>query len=278
MTTNIRKLLNRGDEFSIEYGQLIVHPASGMNVPLDWYQEHSKAIIREILMALGMEAYEYISHKTGLYGHHKAPGLTLQLRSAVKGEDAYTIFNVSLTRSRSTKAGKKGAPLPTGHFRIGKKCHFYSFWQSTGLPTPKRLAALHDYVGNLAGIWFVADQSEDRKGRLSSGGIRPLSVSARDIHNAFLPDRSRTVLGQTPDNLQTKIPDKELAPSRRESGLQPESATSQNSHGKTVIRRYGDKRSDTDKFNTTSPRIHVDPKNQTVDEWLEDYSRPGDES
>lgn len=270
MTVVIRKLLSRGDEIGIERGRLVIRPISGMPVPSNWFEEHSPALIREVLSTLGVEAYEYCGYTTGHYGSRKLPGLTMQFQSAVTDESNYAIFNAELTRSRSTEAGKKGAPLPAGHFRVGKRSHLYRFWQSTGLPEPKRLAALHDYMGNLRGILFMADRTEGHQNRLDAGSLQPLSVPALDLRRAFLPDSLRTVPGQVPDNIQTRVPDKDSAQALAVRGFQPKATTCHWSYGKAVISEHGNKEIGSSSLSEKMP------EEQTTEEWLADYSSPDD--
>ncbi len=268
MTGLVRKLLSRGDEIGIERGQLVIRPISGMPVPSDWLQDHSQALVKEVLITLGVEAYEYHSYTTGHYGSRKMPGITLQFQSAVTDENTYAIFNAELTRSRSTEAGKKGAPLPAGHFRVGKRSHFYRFWQSTGLPEPKRLAALHDYMGNLRGILFAADRTDGHQNRLNAGSLQPLSVSALDVRRAFLPDNLRTVPGQVPDNIQTRVPDKNSDQAFAVRGFQRKTTTCHGDHGKAVISGCGNKEYSSPALSTRRP------EEQSTEEWLADYCSP----
>lgn len=218
----------------------------------------------------GVSLWAGCSYTTGHYGSRKMPGITLQFQSAVTDENTYAIFNAELTRSRSTEAGKKGAPLPAGHFRVGKRSHFYRFWQSTGLPEPKRLAALHDYMGNLRGILFTADVTEGHQNRLDAGSLLPLSVPASDVLRAFLPDSLRTVPGQVPDNIQTRVPDKDAAQALAVRGFQPKATTCHGDYGKAVISEHGNKENSS---SSLSPRR---PEEQSIEEWLADYSSPDD--
>lgn len=262
MSTLLATLVNRGDAVSIELGRLAISPASGKSVPADWLQANSRILLREILTVLSIEAYEYASYTAGFYDRIKAAGVTLQFVSTVAGINAYTIFNANLRRDRTTKAGAKGTPLPKGHFRIGKRSHFYRFWHSTQLPLPKRLSSLHDYMGNLQGILFTADKSQDKENRLDSGSLAPLSISAAEVHKAFKPDNSRTITGQTTDNHQTKVPDKDMPQTQQNRGLQGSSATCATNHGEAVI-------STRDNTVLTSPTpAHKRPEEQTTEEWL----------
>lgn len=224
--------------------------------------------MREILAALGIEAFEYVSYTTGRYGRNKAAGVTLQLVSVAADINTYTIFNADLTRDRTTKAGVKGTPLPKGHFRIGKRSHFYRFWHSTQLPLPKRLSSLHDYMGNLRGILFTAEKAQGHENRLDAGSITPLSISVTEIQKAFLPDNSRTVSGQITDNHQTSMPDKDSPQAPINRGLQKSSTTCSSNHVKAVI-------STRDNTVIISPAsLHKIPEEQTTEEWLADYVQP----
>ncbi|CAI8880502.1 Integrase [Pseudomonas sp. IT-P258] len=266
MTVTVEKLLARGNEISIEHGQLVIRPSSGMPVPLDWRDKYSPALLREILVTLRMDAYEYGGYSTGLYGTNKAAGVTIQLPSFVGGLDTHAIFNAELNRKLSTKAGKKDTPLPKGHFRIGKRSHLYRFWQSTGLPTPRRMSSFHDYLGNLRGILFTADMTADQNNRLDTGSLRPLYITAVEVRKAFQPDKGRTIDGQLPDNCRTKVPDKDLTTAQTNQGFKGNPTTGTDNHGKTVI--------STSEYTAVNEPVvsRKSPQEQTDEEWLADYS------
>jgi hypothetical protein len=259
----VTKLLSRGDTVSIEQGRLIIKPVSGKPVPSQWMIKNTPDICRAILNASSLNAFEYVGYHTGHYGKHKAQGVTLQFVSVVTGEAAYAIFNVDLTRQRTTAKGVAGTALPKGQFRIGKRSHFYKFWQSTGLSMPKRLAAFHDYMGNLKGIMFTGTALD---GRLQAGNISPLGVSTKHVYNAIMPDNFHTTAGQLPNKRQTRKPDKEYTPSQTAQGFQPLPTARVSNHGKTVISNQGNKISP---INPLTPR--KTPQDQSVDEWLADY-------
>ncbi|HDP4830717.1 hypothetical protein LDP37_00050 [Pseudomonas aeruginosa] len=219
---------------------------------------------RQILQALDQEAYEYDGYSTGWYDHHKAAGVTLQLPSVLSGLDTHAIFNATLTRDRTTKAGAKGSPLPKGHFRIGKRSHLYRFWLSTQLPIPKRLSSLHDYMGNLRGILFTATKIDGHEKRLDKESLRPLTISADEIRKAVQPDNGRAATRQIPYSYQTRLPDKDLAPAQQNRGIHEKPTTGVEHHGKAVISRY----------EHTGARPSVPPRKrleeQTTEEWLEE--------
>ncbi len=270
MAITVGKLLCRGDDVYIEHGRLVIRPASGKPIPQPWFQDHSPILIKEVLTNLRIKAYEYCSYTTGHYGSRKLPGLTLQFQNAVTGESAYAIFNAELTRRRNTEAGIKGAPLPSGHFRVGKRSHFYRFWQSTGIPEPKRLAAFHDYMGNLRGILFTAHETEGLQSRLDAGSLKTLSVPSLDVRKEFLPDSLRTIAKQMPDKILTRLPDKGDSQALAARGFQPKATTCSEYHGKAVF--SGDGKEVSSSLSLSPKR----PEEQTIDEWLADYCSQSD--
>jgi len=181
----------------------------------DWLAENRERAIRGVLELTGEDGFIYTGYtcdrypvKTGI----RRGGVTLNFTNLVTGQEAYAIFNAILKREKTTRYGKKGDPLPTGHFRIGKGHSLYKFWRETELPTPRRLAALHDYMGNLKGLVFSCSLITDnpgKQGRIdTSQGIPPLTITAEQIQRALnlcpsLPDNSRTTPGQLPDNPRT---------------------------------------------------------------------------
>jgi len=184
------KLLSRGDTVSIELGQLVIQPASGKPVPPEWVSTNRARICRKVLISLGMDAFEYTDYSTGHYGKTRSAGITLRFVSLVNGESVYAVFNADLTRQRNTAAAKAGALLPRGQFRIGKRSHFYKFWMGTGLPFPRRLSAMHDYMGKLRSVMLTGLLTDDR--------INAERQFCRTSSGQY-PDNCRTTAGQLPD-------------------------------------------------------------------------------
>lgn len=270
MVITVGKLLSRGDEVCIKHGRLVIRPASGKPIPQDWFQDHAPGLIGEILNEVWIESYEYRDYTTGLYGKGKLPGVNLQFRSVVASSSAYTIFNADLTRTRTTKTGKAGSPLPDGHFRVGEFSYFYKFWIEAGLAAPKSLTSFHDYMGKLRGILFTAEMTAGRENRMKSNSIRPLSISAEQVRAAFSTDKLQTKTGQAPDNFRTTLPDKHSARRLEARGFQTKTTTCHASHGKTVI-------SDCEYTGTALPLPQRKrPHEQTDEEWLAEFCSPTD--
>lgn len=266
MTSRVSRLLSRKAEVSIELGRLVVRQPNGEEVSQDFLKKYSLILRREILNALEIEAYEYRSYKTGHYGSLKHAGIALQFSSVIADESTYTIFNVGLTRIRTTKSGKAGSPLPKGHFIVTERGEFYKFWKSTALAVPKSLTSFHDYMGNLKGMLYTSTLTEGRDdGRMVKGSIRPLFVSADLVKKAFLPDNSRTTAGYDPDNCPIKNPDRDSAPDHGLRGFQRISTTGDPYYGKAVIRKSDDTGP------SPAPLLRKTPQEQTVDEWTVDF-------
>ena len=257
------RLLKRGAKVSIDRGILQIWPASNRAVPDDWLAKNRPRLLREILDAIDIEAFEYIEYSTGFYRPHNKGGITLQFISVREGLPMHSIFNASLTRKRNTATKKAGATLPKNHFRIGKRSGFYRFWMSTGLPI-RRLSDLHDYMGKLRPILFCGQY---KNGRITSATLAPLSISAAEIASAFA-DTSPTDLRQPSDISPTKSPDKETLEKPISRGLQPDSTACHLNRGNTVIRSYGH----------TGPSLSsiIHPEDQTITEWLNDYDSAPD--
>lgn len=257
MAINVLTLLNRGYTISIEHGRLTIRSATNTPAPDDWLKRHAFELTREVLLALNFDAFEYTGYSTGYYSKNKWPGVTMQFSSVTTGGDAYAIFNVELNRARGTHTGKKQDPLPKKQFRVSKRHEFYKFWMRTELRFPTRLSNFHDYMGNLKGLLFVAPI---QNGRLINKQICLLEIEADTIRQAFFPNSIQTSSGQHPDNIRTRIPDKESALSLTDKGLQPIQSTCAPNYGNTATSKNGYQGVDT-----------VVKKKLSVVKWLADY-------
>ena len=261
------RLLELGHEVCIESSRLIIRSANNQPVPDSFLEKHS-GMFQEILDRIKPKVYEYYEYSVAAYDG-RYPGITLQFRPVFEGEYSFAIFNVELTRERDTKAGRRGEKLPPGQFRIkSERCGFYQFWLHSGAVFPRRLSAFHDYMGRLKGILFTAECSRKEPKRLDAKTIRPLSISAEAVREAFLPDMVQTNAGQTPDKRRTILPDKVSAQSHVNRGLQPKSTTGTSKYGKAVNKEAGIGIP----LNPSTKRI----EDQSNDEWTAHFCSPAD--
>ncbi|HDS1059581.1 hypothetical protein [Pseudomonas putida] len=258
------KLLRRGDAVSIERGQLVIQPASGKPVPPDWVAANTARLCREVLVAVGMDAFEYIGYSTGHYGKSRSAGVTLQFVSVLSGQSVYAVFNADLTRQRTTAAGKAGALLPKGQFRIGKRSHFHRFWLSTGLQMPDRLQRFYKCMGKLSSILLAGDVIQDR---FDVQSLHPVTLSADQLRLAILGHNEGTIWAQAGHKEGTTSGHKETSTAQAPCGLQPNQTTGVANHGNKVIRMCGNKG-----LSNTPQETNRAPQDQSVDEWLADYS------
>lgn len=258
-----KKLLSRGDTVSIELGQLAIQPASGKPVPPEWLDQKALDICRSVLAAIGVDAFRYAGYSTGRYGEHKSAGVTLRFTSVLTGETAYAIFNVDLTRKRTTAGGKAGAPLPVGEFRVGERSRFYKFWLDTGLPMPERMQRFHKSMGKLSSILLAGEVSKDR---LDVQSLQPLTITADQVRLAVLGHKEGTTWAQLGHKEGTTSRHKESATDQTVQGLQPISTTCVSNYENKLTRRDDNKTASITDLPT--PKT---PQDQSVDEWLDAY-------
>ena len=231
-------MLNRGDSLAIKCGALVVLPASGLPVPQKWLDDNSINVVTEILQQTGKDGLLYLEYSTGNYCKSLASGVTLQFQNLMTGVKAYAIFNADLTRSRSTKNGKAGEPLPTGKFNLAKGAGFIKFWNKTGVKKPLSRTEFHKRMGNLKALLFTGNPHPTKQDRLVSGSIKPLEITLDEIIKAYnLSDSSAIIERQLCDNPAIRVSDKETLQPSETLGLQTNSTTRANYYGKTVIRK-----------------------------------------
>jgi len=221
-------------------------------------------ICRSVLAAIGVDAFRYEGYSTGRYGEHKSAGVTLRFTSVLTGETAYAIFNVDLTRKRTTVGGKAGAPLPAGEFRVGKRSQFCKFWQCTGLPLPERMQRFHKCMGKLSSILLAG---EVRKDRLNVKSLQPVTITADQARLAVLGHNLGTTEAQLGHKEGTTSGHKETAQPHALRGLQPIRTTCVSNYENKLTRRDDNKTASITDLPTPKR-----PQDQSVDEWLEAYS------
>ena len=192
---------------------------------------------------------------------HKADGLTLRFTHPESRSDYYVIFNVRLDRQRDSKKHKAGTPYPRGQFWVSKRYEFFRFWQRTRLKVPPRLSAFNDYMGNLAQLTYQADIA--RLNRLDAKTLRPWHADDSSFVSVEA-DKGQTLPEHRTDKAQTAGPNRDVA-------------------GRPNIRAFGDqliacsedheKSKQGDALTSTVARKSHGVSNQSVDEWLSEYSR-----
>ena len=153
------------------------------------------------------------------------------------GVKAYAIFNANLTRSRNTKSGKAGDPLPTGQFHLAKGATFIKLWNNAGVKKPSSSTEYYKRMGNLKKLIFTGNPHATEQDRLVSGSIKPLEITLDEILKAYnLSDSSAIIERQLCDNPAIRVSDKKTLQASETLGLQTDSTAGAICYGKTVIR------------------------------------------
>lgn len=290
----LAKLLIRGDSISITNGILIIESQSGLEVPSAWLKANTSLLTKEICQFININAFQYLSYTTGRYGSKKTEGLSLQFINVLTHDDAYTIFNANLKRTRTSKHGIKGAPLPNKQFTVSAKHNFYKFWSDTNLKFPTRLSSFHDYMGKLKSLIFIGEMEKQK--RIIKTSLKPLNISFNQIKSAVftaisedkrtaIPNNFQTDYKQRTINSQTRIPDKNFSPAHTSNTLERNTSTCNSKYGNTFIREKEIRNqlttsktqniaSGDESCIKSSYEHRVEkkrPEDQTVDEWLADW-------
>ena len=234
---SVTVLLDLGYSISLENGQLIIKVSNNVPLAKQLIDTHTWKLMVEILQKIGNDALSYLSYSARPYGKIRASGVTLQFKHVLTGAEAYTIFNAGLTRSRNTKHGRAGDPLPKGQFHVAKGSGFCKFWASTGLP-PRKLSSYYEYMGKLKPLFFESQDISNSNNRLNSSLLKPLHISFHEVKEAFgFSDSPPTSFRQATDKPPTVTTDKETLQPSKTPGLQADSTAGANYYGKTVIRK-----------------------------------------
>jgi hypothetical protein len=290
----LTKLLNKGDQISIVQGKLLIKPSSGLEVPSNWLKQYEPLLINDICQLLNITALRYVSYTSGRYGNKKSPGITLQFSDLQTNEDAYIIYNAILKRTRNSKGGMKGEPLPNKQFIVGERSSFYKFWRSADLPLPRSLSKFYECMGKLKSLIFTGQV--DFNNRITNKIVSLLEISYQQI----LSNSSLILSGQKNSNLTAKEPlivrqgtakkplsitAKDIELEYTSIGLAPNQSACLSSRGNTVIRKKVIRKgisSDITPVNTLNNKeIEMNifganlqkkqPEEQTTDEWLADW-------
>lgn len=194
----IKALLDKLAKVSVERGRLCITSVDGESSPRaeKWIQENTSKIFNELSLVSGKNILFYDgTYSTGNYkvgvGGFKRGGVHMEFTpSASSAIEPYVIFNAELTRTRTTKAGKRGDRLKGNKFNIGKRSNLYKFWKSTGLKIPS-LSDFSRHLGNLKPIALIGEFNNPiHQNRLCASALKPLEMTHKEIalliHNSSI--------------------------------------------------------------------------------------------
>lgn len=259
------RLIDRGDDVSVQNGQICIFAHSGRNVPDKWLEDHRAELAVDLAVLDLAQVLLYDGHSVGRYGPHRWPGLTIDFRNLGTKQRMYTIFNVEFSRARTTKFGRKGDDLPRGSFRIGKRSALLSLWEALNLDIPPRLSSFHCYLGNLRERLMTFDMSKGAK--IQSTSLRPLNLSCHEIRLAVksITDKSQTNNAHFTDN-------------RRTTSTYKQSLISEENHivasDFTSCASFYDKSNQEGRYKQLNDHLLArSPMEQSDEEWLAEYDR-----
>jgi hypothetical protein len=265
----LARFLGAGGRVAIQAGRLRILSTGNAEASSRGISLHALDLVSDVSRSLGMLALQYQGYRTGRFDKGRAPGVYLSFMDVSTGEIFYTIFNASLVRERRSSKGRKGDPLPHGHFSPPPAGAFMSFWKRTGLKLPRSRTSFHDYMGNLRPIFFTAT-TDNAPYRLDKGTICPLVVDESAINKLHLggdsPDSCRIAHGQTADSSRISIPDKRSPRAQCLRGTQEIVTTEACYRG---LRLNGSVETRGVSIVPTPGKTR--PQDQTCEEWLEDY-------
>jgi hypothetical protein len=260
MHSILKALIQRSCYVAIESGVLIVRNKQGSlcDKQKKWIDNKSKQLIKEILTTTNQNGFAYRFYNAQHSRSKKIPSVILQFSNIVSEEQAYAAFNVDLNRTRDSKNGKKGSPLPPKQFSPPAGGAFVEFWKDTGLKPPKRRGSYHDYMGKLKCLLFQGEiKGNPEQAKLINKTLTPLEVSFNEIKRAMntptITEKNHTNIIHFPN--QSKVIIHPLATSALK-GF-PTTCNSPSSI--------------TDVINRNEPHGCKAAENQSIDEWLIDY-------
>ena len=176
-----------------ESGRIIELNRNQVDAVLAWYSAQA-----------GADIFRYEGYSTGRFGQKKNSGVSFRYRRIFDSSPSYFIFNALLDRQRNNKCGKRGTPLPTGHFSVGRESKFFRFWMRMVGHQPRSLTAFHDCMGKLKPI-FITGNYKDDNGRLDKDSLLPLECSFV-VGNPSDPQAQRTGSARFEGGLFGKAP------------------------------------------------------------------------
>ena len=90
----LSRLLVQGNHVSIEQGVLKITPRSGKPVPNKWFKDHSPQVVREICQENNIDAYRYSNFSTGSYSVEGSNGTTKGSNGKKSGGVSLVFHNV----------------------------------------------------------------------------------------------------------------------------------------------------------------------------------------
>lgn len=203
--TLIIQTLHHSNKLQIVNGILEIEPANKAHPEPDkqaqeinrFLQVNHKQLVSGIAQALSMRLLIFEYHDT------KPSRVRLYFLDTLTGELVRCFCNAQTHRTRTSKHGKKGEPLPPKQFNPPEHGALMALWVRTGLEIPKR-ANLFDYMGNLSAIVLSGQISS--KGQIQAKDLHPVTISDAAIRAIFAEQLPSKPAEQLPSNCRASKP------------------------------------------------------------------------
>ena len=203
--TLLTKTLSRSSKLQIVNGVLEIAPLNKQHPEPDkqaqtiaeFISDNYKQLISEIAQAVSMRLLIFDYHDT------TRGRVRLYFLDMLTGELINCYCNAETHRTRNTKHGKKGEPLPPKQFNPPEHGSLMKLWVRTGLEIPKR-ANLFDYMGNLSAI--VLSGQINSKGRIQANDLHPVTISDAAIRAKIAEQLPSKPAEQLPSNCRASKP------------------------------------------------------------------------
>jgi len=263
-------ILQYGHEVSIKRGRLYVKTAQGNAPNKAWLDFLYSRLLNEISLITGKSLFMYTHFSTGEYSERKISGITLHFEIVGEEYDAWACFNVDLKRQRNSTIQKAGTRRPGKEFKPPPNGSLMKMLYRLGISRPNRLTRTHKSMYKLKGLILIGDI--DDKNKISNSSIELAEVTTEEILaniSNFSMRKQETKWAQKRHNLGTSSGHNKTLGSQYSSLLERNlSACNQN------YNTSNHDMSDISILDNIPSTNTSDPSNQTVEEWLAEYSSP----
>ncbi len=253
-TPLLDELIGREILIEIVDGRLVLETEipEESSVSLDGNQRDR--LVGEIARLMSLDLYQFRYHTTGKYGGFLGGGITLHFESILSRVAHYAVFNVDVTKAKSSKAGNAGSKRPKGQFTPKAGGAFSRFWRRLLLPQPARPSTMHKKMHLLKHLVLAAEPLDESK--LDKNSIKLAQIDHQSLIAAFRDrERFRTDARLPEDERETLDGYTEYCEVLNNTGLERVPGTRHPYHGS----------SHQDGGYTTDVSV------QSTDEWLKAY-------
>lgn len=254
------KTYSEGYAIEIRNGEIWAVPADGAPYLLSKRNPKWQAIAKEVAKLVSAECFIYSHHTTKPRPDRKDDQLTLVFDYLLRFQTAVVFFNVDTHYQRNSKKHKKGARRARGHFTAAKRSSLVKLYNHLGLKLPTRFSQFHQALAQLQGKIFTAQESATAGiSTINKASLQLLNISSGELKALFDKKNQQPIYGGTTNQRQQYDRTKKQEP-QPTSGAVTYPEQSMYKHGALQT-------------TCNQQRVTSTPEQQSVKEWLEDYTR-----